>query len=213
MHEETRIIKSFARRSTLKEGDRKLLDKYIISNSKEWIEKTIFKKRTWLDIGFGSGENTASQAIGNQDVIIIGCEPYLKGVSSLLKKVEQNSIKNILIWPDDVKKIIVNIADCILEKIFILFPDPWQKRPHNKRRLINAEFLKLLTKKMILKGEVIISTDYPEYAKWMQEEIKKSNSFIYTKISKNEIENYAETKYHKKAIKEQVVFFKLIHDC
>ncbi|GHM58078.1 MAG: hypothetical protein sL5_02290 [Candidatus Mesenet longicola] len=213
MHEEIRIIKSFARRSTLKESDKELLDKYVVNNSKEWMEKTIFQKRVWLDIGFGSGENTAAQAIGNQDIIIIGCEPYLKGISSLLKKIEQNNIKNILIWPDDVKKIIINIADCILEKVFILFPDPWQKRAHNKRRLINAEFLKLLAKKMISKGEVIISTDYPEYAKWMQKEIEKSSAFTYTKINENEVENYAETKYHKKAIKEQVIFFKLIYDC
>lgn len=212
MHKEIRIIKSFARRSTLKEGDKELLNKYVINNNKEWIEKTISQKRVWLDVGFGNGENTISQAVGNQDVTIISCEPYLKGVSSLLRKIERNNIKNILIWPDDVKKIIINITDCILEKIFILFPDPWQKRPHHKRRLISAEFLKLLAKKMVLKGEVVISTDYPEYAKWMQEEFEKSNVFTYTKISKNEIENYTETKYHKKAIKEQVIFFKLIHD-
>ncbi len=208
---ESNNIKSFSRRATLKEGDKKLLDKYIVENNK--IES--LQKRIWLDIGFGSGENTISQAMGDQDVVIIGCEPYLKGVSSLLKKIEQNNIKNILIWPDDVKKLIINITDYTLEKVFILFPDPWQKRPHNKRRLVSTDFLKFLAGKMISKGEIIMSTDYHKYAKWMEEQIKKSNVFTYTKISEDEIDYYTKTKYHKKAIEEEnaVEFFKLIYDC
>lgn len=88
-------IRSFSRRSRLKLN---VLEKYSIQNSKESIKRIVsLQKRIWLEIGFGNGENMLHQVFNEPDLLFIGCEPYLKGVSSLLKSIEAHSIKNILI--------------------------------------------------------------------------------------------------------------------
>lgn len=89
------------------------------------------------------------QVLNEPDLLFIGCEPYLKGVSRLLTNIEIQNIKNILMWTEDARELIANFPDNSVERFFILFPDPWPKRSHNKRRLINTEFLNLLAKKYL----------------------------------------------------------------
>jgi len=186
-----------------------VLEKYSIKNSKESIKKIVdLQKRIRVEIGFGNGENMLHQAFNESDLLFIGCEPYLKGVSSLLKSIEAHSIKNILIWTEDARELIVNFPDHSVEKFFILFPDPWPKRSHNKRRLINTEFLNLLAKKILVTGEIFIATDHQDYAEWIELHIKQCNSLTYKEGS---FPNYTLTKYHRKALEYQrkIKFFKV----
>ncbi|WP_353287373.1 tRNA (guanosine(46)-N7)-methyltransferase TrmB [Wolbachia endosymbiont (group B) of Gerris lacustris] len=199
-------IRSFSRRSRLKLN---VLEKYSIQNSRESIKKIISsQKRIWVEIGFGNGENMLYQVFNETDLLFIGCEPYLKGVSSLLKSIEAYSIKNILIWTEDARELIANFPDNSVEKFFILFPDPWPKRSHNKRRLINTEFLNLLAKKILITGGIFIATDHQDYAEWIELHIKQCNSLIYKEES---FPNYTLTKYHRKALEYQrkIKFFKV----
>ncbi|MDN5248235.1 MAG: tRNA (guanosine(46)-N7)-methyltransferase TrmB [Wolbachia endosymbiont of Tyrophagus putrescentiae] len=202
-------IKSFSRRSRLKPVINEVLDKYSIQNSKEYIEKVVdSQKRIWLEIGFGSGENMLYQAQNETDVLLIGCEPYLKGVSKLLTNIENNNIENILIWIDDARKLIINFPDNSIERFFILFPDPWPKRSHNKRRLINAEFLALLAEKMLNSGNITIATDHQDYAEWIISHIKQCHHLTY---KEENFVNFPVTKYYKKALncQHKVKFFKV----
>ena len=89
-------IRSFSRRSRLKPDVDEILEKYSIQNSKESIEKIVnSRKRIWVEIGFGNGENMLYQVLNEPDLLFIGCEPYLKGVSRLLTSIEIQNIKNI----------------------------------------------------------------------------------------------------------------------
>jgi len=132
-----------------------------------------------LEIGFGAGEHLRELAIKNPEKIIIGAEPFMNGVASLLSAItdEKNSIrpeyKNISIYPDDVRKFLKD-TDSKFKQIWILHPDPWPKAKHEKRRLLHSEFIKSLSDHLANKGEIIIGTDHWEYYDWIIQEIKKT---------------------------------------
>ena len=132
-----------------------------------------------LEIGFGAGEHLRELAIKNPEKIIIGAEPFMNGVASLLSAItdEKNSIrpeyKNIRIYPDDVRKFLKD-TDSKFKQIWILHPDPWPKAKHEKRRLLHSEFIKSLSDHLANKGEIIIGTDHWEYYDWIIQEIKKT---------------------------------------
>lgn len=202
-------IKSFARRSGLNPSVDKALEKYSIHNDKESIAKIIAsQKNIQVEIGFGRGENILHHALNKPDVLFIGCEPYLKGVSNLLISIEKYDIKNILVWVEDARDLVVNFPDNSIEKFFILFPDPWPKRNHNKRRLINVEFLTLLSKKMLKTGSVLIATDHQSYAEWIALHI---NQCDFLTCTNDDFIDHLFTKYHKKALKAQrkIHYFKI----
>ncbi|MBR2412626.1 MAG: tRNA (guanosine(46)-N7)-methyltransferase TrmB [Alphaproteobacteria bacterium] len=131
-----------------------------------------------LEIGFGAGEHVRDLARENPDKIIIGAEPFMNGVASLLSAItDKNSnrvldeYKNIRIWADDVRDFL-RATDSKFEQIWILHPDPWPKARHEKRRLLNAEFLNTLSQYLSPDGEIIIGTDHWEYFDWILEQIK-----------------------------------------
>ena len=119
-----------------------------------------------LEIGFGNGEHVRDLAIRNPESIIIGAEPFMNGVAALLSATTNESTneimdeyKNIRIWPDDVRKMF-NELDAKFNEIWVLHPDPWPKAKHEKRRLLNADFLNLLGTKLAPHGQIIIGTDH-----------------------------------------------------
>ena len=131
-----------------------------------------------LEIGFGAGEHVRDLARENPDKIIIGAEPFMNGVASLLSAItDKNSnrvldeYRNIRIWADDVRDFL-RATDSKFEQIWILHPDPWPKARHEKRRLLNAEFLNTLSQYLSPDGEIIIGTDHWEYFDWILEQIK-----------------------------------------
>ena len=132
-----------------------------------------------LEIGFGAGEHLRELAENNPNRIVIGAEPFINGVASLLSAItdETNSVrpeyKNIRIFADDVRDFLRN-SDSKFEQIWILHPDPWPKAKHEKRRLLHAEFIKNLSNHLTENGEIIIGTDHWEYYDWIIKEAKKT---------------------------------------
>lgn len=121
----------------------------------------------WLEIGFGGGEHLARQAGAHPEVGLIGCEPFIEGVAKLVSLVEAECLDNVRIVIDDARLLLDALPDRSLERIFVLFPDPWPKARHHKRRLINrvtaGEFARLL----VPGGELRLATDDMSYARAM----------------------------------------------
>ncbi len=134
-----------------------------------------------LEIGFGAGEHVRDLAHNNPEKTIIGAEPFMNGVASLLSAItDQKSnrvldeYKNIRIWADDVRDFLRK-NESKFEQIWVLHPDPWPKAKHEKRRLLSAEFLNILSTHLATDGEIIIGTDHWEYFDWILEQIKQTN--------------------------------------
>lgn len=170
-----------------------------------------------LEIGFGNGDHLVDFARKNPNITCYGAEPFLNGVASLLDKVTQHSITNILVHTDDVRPLFSNIPEGFFDYIYIICPDPWPKRRQLKRRILNPEFLKSLKRLLKPTGELIIVTDHQDYAIWILKAIIVSESFI---INSNNPEDYTmvpadflQTKYQKKGLEKgyKVYYFKL--DC
>ena len=133
------------------------------------------------EIGFGAGEHVRDLAATHPDKIIIGAEPFMNGVASLLSAITDDKTnrvldeyKNIRIWADDVRDFLRQ-TKTKFEQIWVLHPDPWPKARHEKRRLLSAEFLNMLSKYLSENGEIIIGTDHWEYFDWILEQINKTN--------------------------------------
>jgi len=130
---------------------------------------TLFPDRRplWLEIGFGGGEHLAEQAAAHPDCGLIGCEPYMTGVARLLAEAEARGLTNLRIVVDDARLLLDALPDGCLERIFVLFPDPWPKARHHKRRIVNpmtaAQFARLLRPG----GELRLATDDMDYARAM----------------------------------------------
>ena len=151
-----------------------------------------------IEIGFGDGAALIESALKYPDKNFIGIEVYDSGLGQCLNAINQHKIKNIrLIYRDAVEVFEQFIAKKSVEKINILFPDPWPKKRHHKRRLINKRFLALLSKSLINKGIVNISTDWEDYAQQIELTFKESNQF---KEIKSELRNL-KTKFEKRGIK------------
>lgn len=164
------------------------------------------KRKTFLEIGFGMGEHLFEQVKANSENLYIGVEVYLNGVANLLKLAGKEDCNNFLIWPNDLDMILNDIPDKCLDGIYILFPDPWHKRRYLKKRLVNAERMKLLKSKMKIGGFIAFASDIEDYF----EDVKK----MFIDDVDLAIQNtdplaphagYHPTKYHQKAIRENRV--------
>jgi len=116
----------------------------------------------WLEIGFGGGEHLAAQAKANPDVTLIGCEPYVNGVARLLSLAEDAD--NVRVVIDDARLLLRALPTASLEKIFVLFPDPWPKVRHHKRRIVNPDTLSDMARLLKPGGELRLATDIMSYA-------------------------------------------------
>lgn len=150
-----------------------------------------------MEIGFGSGENILAAAKNNPSNAYIGCEVFTGGVTTLLTAIEENQIDNIRIWHNDALDLIKILPDASLNLVYILHPDPWPKRRHNKRRLINAEFLRTIAKKMANKATLLIITDHADYANHIALSVKEVEDILTRKF--DDYPSIVKTKYRLKA--------------
>lgn len=118
----------------------------------------------WLEIGFGGGEHLAGQAVRNPAVVVFGAEPFVNGVASALRHVEEGDLKNVRLHHGDGREIMSALPHASLDRVFILFPDPWQKARHHKRRLIQPEFIVELARVMKPGARLRFATDWSNYA-------------------------------------------------
>lgn len=143
-----------------------------------WFGKSVRHLR--LEIGFGGGEHLAAQALSNPDVCYIGCEPYMNGVAKLLHEIESSSLKNIRLFTDDARLLMAHLPDGCLEEVYILFPDPWPKARHHKRRLIQQEMLSALARLQPVGARLLLASDHEEYGVWMLEQVLAHPDYEWT---------------------------------
>jgi len=168
--------------------------------------ETRFKgKPVWLEIGFGSGEHLAHQAKQNPDVEIIGCEPFINGVATLLGKLRREHIGNVAVHPDDVRDLFDVLPDASLDRAFLLYPDPWPKARHHRRRFVTPEHLEPLAR--VLKPGAIfrVATDIPDYVRQTMEEVPRCG-FEWLAESATDWRqpwvDWVSTRYEQKALRE-----------
>lgn len=160
----------------------------------------------WLEIGFGGGEHLAHIASLHPQVSMVGCEPYVNGISGLLKAIEEKHLHNIRVFTDDVRLLLEGMPDAYLERVYILYPDPWPKMRHHKRRLIQKPLLDLLARVMKPGAQLRIATDWDDYATWILEQILPHPAFIWPAATASDwVQPWAEwipTRYEQKARRE-----------
>ena len=162
-----------------------------------------------LEIGFGMGETTAHIAQHAPDIDFLGVEVHTPGVGALLKLIEELALTNVRVIQHDVVEVLNNmIADASLDGVHIFFPDPWHKKRHHKRRLIQADFVKLLCSKLKLGGYLHVATDWQEYAEWVLAVLQAEPLLENTAVGALDGEPYAEkpayrplTKFENRGIK------------
>jgi tRNA (guanine-N7-)-methyltransferase len=170
-----RFVYGRRRSQRLRPGRRRLLDEQLpevvlaVPDAGRIDPAGLFADRRplWLEIGFGGGEHLAEQAAAHPDRGLIGCEPFISGVARLLALAEARALTNLRIVVDDARLLLDALPDGCLERIFVLFPDPWPKARHHKRRIVNvataAQFARLLAPG----GELRLATDDMGYARAM----------------------------------------------
>jgi tRNA (guanine-N7-)-methyltransferase len=140
----------------------------------------------WLEIGFGAGEHLAAQAEAHPEIGLIGAEPYINGIAGLLARVQQAGLANIRLWPDDIRLLLPALPAASIARVFVLFPDPWPKARHHKRRLIAPPFLDALARIMTPGAELRFATDDPDYLEWTLERLGAHPGFTMLTVGPEE---------------------------
>jgi len=136
-----------------------------------------FGRRLCVEIGFGSGEHLTWQAQNYPNSLFIGSEVYINGVSRLLSDISEKSIENIRLWIDDGRLLLAALPNESVDLIYILFPDPWPKTRHHKRRIIGPSTVYEIERVLKPGGVLRTATDVPEYKIWMLQYILNSGVF------------------------------------
>ena len=123
----------------------------------------------WLEIGFGGGEHMAAQAAAHPDVLVLGAEPFQNGVASALRHVDEQGLSNVRIHDGDARELMARLPDASLARAFILFPDPWPKGRHKKRRFLQTETVAELARLVAPGGRVRFASDWADYVDWTLE--------------------------------------------
>jgi tRNA (guanine-N7-)-methyltransferase len=135
------------------------------------------EKPLHLEIGFGAGEHLAGQAERNPDINYIGCEAFLNGIVALLQHIQSKALQNIRIYADDARPLLARLPEESIDRIYILFPDPWPKKRHHKRRLVSQPILEALARLTKPGSELRIATDDDSYAQWIEETLANQTYF------------------------------------
>jgi tRNA (guanine-N7-)-methyltransferase len=144
---------------------------------------TLFKaapREIWLEIGFGGGEHLAEQAERHPEIGFLGCEVFENGIAKLLGEVDRRDLTNVRIYADDARPLLAALVACSIRRVFILFPDPWPKARHHKRRLVAPPTLDRLAEIMTDRAELRLATDDSNYFSWMLEHTTHHQAFSWT---------------------------------
>jgi tRNA (guanine-N7-)-methyltransferase len=161
------------------------------------------KRAVWLEIGFGGGEHLAHQAANHPDIGFLGCEVFEAGIAAGLAHIAERKLENVRLHPEDARLLLAALRPRSLERVFLLFPDPWPKRRYAKRRFVNRGNLDRLAELMVPGGELRIASDDPVYIEWTLQHVPVHPEFQWLAQSPLDWrERYAdaiETRYEKKA--------------
>ncbi|MBM2577942.1 tRNA (guanosine(46)-N7)-methyltransferase TrmB [Jannaschia sp. Os4] len=160
---------------------------------------------TWLEVGFGSGEHLVHQAALHPDVTIIGCEPYMNGVASLLGKLREALRGNVRVHAGDARDLMDVLPEGALGRAFLLYPDPWPKARHHRRRFVTPEHLAPLARAMRPGAELRVATDIEDYVRQTLLEVPRAG-FRWTAERADDWRrpwaDWTRTRYEAKAVRE-----------
>lgn len=164
------------------------------------------KTAYWLEIGFGGGEHLINNARLHPDIGHLGCEPFINGMAKLVLLIEKEGIDAIRLHNDDAVQLLDQLPDASLDRIYLLYPDPWPKRRHNKRRFVSDENLSRMARVLKPGGEFRFASDIDHYVGWTLARILRSPDFVWTAEQPDDWrlpwENWPSTRYEAKAIRE-----------
>ncbi|PWR24500.1 tRNA (guanine(46)-N(7))-methyltransferase TrmB [Zavarzinia aquatilis] len=158
----------------------------------------------WFEIGFGGGEHLAAQAEAHPHVGIIGAEPFVNGMASLLRHVEERQLDNVRVLADDARLLLAALPEASLSRAFLLFPDPWPKSRHHKRRFVQQETLDLLARALKPGAEFRVASDIMGYIEWTLAQVGLHSAFEWMAEGpadwRARTEDWPPTRYEAKAI-------------
>ena len=159
----------------------------------------------WLEIGFGGGEHLVHQALQNPDVQFLGVEPYVNGVAMLLGKMRKAGVNNIKLHMGDARNLMDVLPDETVSKAFLLYPDPWPKLRHHRRRFVTPEHLIPLNRCLKTGAEFRVATDIEDYVRQTLGEVPKAG-FDWLAEGPEDWrapwEDWISTRYEQKALRE-----------
>jgi tRNA (guanine-N7-)-methyltransferase len=134
----------------------------------------------WLEAGFGAGEHLAAQAARHPEVLSLGAEPFVNGFAACLAHIDDAGLDNVRLLHGDVRELMSRLPAACLSRIYVLFPDPWPKTRHKKRRLIEPAFVADAARLLRPGGSLRFATDWADYADWTLERFARSPDFRWT---------------------------------
>jgi tRNA (guanine-N7-)-methyltransferase len=169
------------------------------------LEARFGGKPVWVEIGFGGGEHLVHQAAQNPDVAIIGCEPYINGVAMLLGKIRKAGVTNLAVHPGDARDLFDVLPEASVEKAFLLYPDPWPKKKHHRRRFVTPEHLEPLARCLKPGAAFRVATDIPDYVRQTMIEVPKAGfEWLAERPAdwREPWDDWLSTRYEQKALRE-----------
>ena len=169
------------------------------------LEALFGARPLWLEIGFGGGEHMVHQATRNPDVAFIGAEPYINGVAMLLGKIRKAGAGNVRVHPGDVRDLFDVLPAQSVEKAFLLYPDPWPKTRHHRRRFVTPEHLEPLYRVLKPGAEFRVATDIADYVRQTLEEVPQAGFTWLAERAEDwrtPWEDWISTRYEQKALRE-----------
>lgn len=167
------------------------------------LKKRFSPRDVWIEIGFGAGEHLAAQALSHPEVGFIGCEPYVDGVASLLQQIERLGLNNVRVLMDDAGPLLETLTEASIGRADLLFPDPWPKKRHHKRRFIASANVGILARVLKDGAELRVASDDSGYIRWTLEHVLDHPDFAWLarnpRAWRNRPEDTQPTRYESKA--------------
>lgn len=161
-------------------------------------------RQVWIEVGFGAGEHLAATATTHPDVGIIGCEVFINGVASLARHIDVAALDNVRVYDDDARRLLAALPDQSVGRFFLLFPDPWPKARHAKRRFIGPENLNEIARVLKDGAELRMASDDPGYIRWTLMHLTAHPDFVWTAAGPDDWRNpppdSTPTRYQIKAV-------------
>jgi tRNA (guanine-N7-)-methyltransferase len=163
----------------------------------------------WLEVGFGGGEHTLAQIAANPGVTYIASEVFENGLCSLLSALVPEGGEataplpaNLRLWPEDARALLGALPAGALERLFLMFPDPWPKARHAKRRFVHPAMLPVVARALAPGGIWRVASDDPTYQAWLRETFAAQSLFAPQLFSETRPEGWPPTRYEAKALRE-----------
>jgi len=164
--------------------------------------------RLWLEVGFGGGEHAQALAAADPGVGLIACEVFENGLCSLLSRLVPEGGEataplppNLRLWDDDARLLLRALPPGALDRVFLMFPDPWPKMRHAKRRFVHPAQVPLLARALRLGGEWRVASDDPTYQAWVGEVMAGQDLFTVPAPARQRPDGWPPTRYEAKAVR------------